>query len=169
MADHPRYKKMKYVPIHVTYSKEPHLKYKHPSLAHFWNNWNNEYVYNRTSEFPRLIVRMEDLVFHGDEVVPQICACAGMKTKGKFHHKRNVANWNNGIDKNSTHGAGLLQSIIRYGNPQSKRTGYTPCQLWAAKNILDTKLMSALGYNYVDKFGDNPSDWEDCWGYLKES
>jgi hypothetical protein len=152
----------------VTYSKEPYLKYKHASLAHFWNAWNDEYVHNRTSSFPRLVVRLEDLVFHAEKVVPQLCECAGFETKGEFHHKRTVANLNQGIDKNVTNGAGLLQSIIRYGNPKTRRIGYSPCQLWAARDIIDPRLMDVFGYHYEEEFGPDPSEWENCFGPLQK-
>jgi hypothetical protein len=144
------------------------LKYKHPSLPDFWNAWNDEYVHNRTSSFPRLVVRLEDLVFHAEKVVPQLCECAGFETRGEFHHKRTVANLNKGIDKNFTNGAGLLQSIIRYGNPKTRRKGYSPCQLWAAKGILDPRLMDVFGYHYEEEFGPDPKEWENCFGYLQE-
>jgi hypothetical protein len=107
-------------------------------------------------------------VFHAEKVVPQLCECAGFEMKGNFHHKRTVANLNKGIDKNVTHGAGLLQSIIRYGNPKTRRKDYSPCQLWAAKDVLDPRLMDVFGYPYEEKFGPDPSVWENCFGYLQK-
>lgn len=168
IAEHPRYAHKKYVPIRVIYhSENPRVFIKHDSLPDFWNKWNNEYVFNRSSTFPRLIVRLEDLVFHGREVIPQICECAGFQTKPEFHIKKGVANTNSGIDLDHTHGAGLLQSIIRYGNPMSRRKGYAPCQLWAARNLLDPRLMELFGYKYENKFGPDPKVWEDCFAYYR--
>lgn len=108
---------------------------------------------------------MEDLVFHPKEVIPQICECAGFKTKEKIHHKKDVANYNRGIDKDTSQGAGLLRSVIRYGDPMSRRKGYTPCQLWAAKDVLDPRLMETFGYKYEDRFGPDPKVWENCFAY----
>ena len=88
----------------------------------------------------------------------------------QFHHKRTVANWNSGIDKNLTNGAGLLQSIIKYGSPKTRRKGYTPCQFWAAKDILDPRLMEIFGYHYEEEFGPDPTVWENnnCFSYLQK-
>lgn len=44
------------------------------SLAHVWNKWYREYV---EADFPRLIVRFEDLIFHTEEVLREIQECVG--------------------------------------------------------------------------------------------
>jgi hypothetical protein len=50
----------------------------------------------------------------------------------------------------------------------TRRKGYTPCQLWAAKDILDPRLMETFGYHSEEQFGPDPSEWEDCFAYLNK-
>jgi hypothetical protein len=54
------------------------------SVAHLYQEWYREYLYyndTTTSAFPRLIVRMEDLIHHPQVTLRQVCECAG----GSFH------------------------------------------------------------------------------------
>ncbi len=144
-----RYRKVKYVPVHAKYVKE--LRIKYTSIVHLWNEWYNAYA--NVTTFPRLIVRMEDLVFRADEVLPQICECFGgtwqnHHDKTQVRHQPKVANRNAGIDTGL--GSGLLRSIIKYGNTTSRREHYQSMQLEAAKDILDPKLMALFGYKYEE-------------------
>ena len=45
------------------------------SLAHFWNDWYQEYW--KVVDFPFLMVRHEDLIFHAENITTEICICAG--------------------------------------------------------------------------------------------
>lgn len=143
IASHPRHGKVDYMPVWITYSKE--LKVKHLSLAHLWNEWYYPYMWNVS--YPRLMVRLEDLLFHADTVLPQICECMGGRYHQEVKHHAEVANRNRGIDTNET-SQGLLRSIIKYGNIQNRRKGYPSNQLQAAKEILDPKAMELFGYRY---------------------
>ena len=46
-----------------------------PSLPHYWSDFYRQYWKDSK---PRLFVRHEDLVFHAEEVIRQVAACAGM-------------------------------------------------------------------------------------------
>jgi hypothetical protein len=50
------------VPVNVKYedTSDSHL-----SLAHFWSEWYRLYM---DADYPRIIVRFEDLLFYGEEV-----------------------------------------------------------------------------------------------------
>jgi hypothetical protein len=139
---HRRFAKMKYIPVIVKYNSD--LKFKYESLVHYWNVWYSEY---KKAEFPRLFVRMEDLLFHGEEVVTQICECGGGTMRTPFMHVQEVANRNLGIEQNHKL-AGLIGSLIRYGNIKTRKQGYPPFQLQAARNLLDSTLMKLFGYPY---------------------
>ena len=45
------------------------------NLVDFWKNWNAEYFHN--TETPRLVVRLEDLVYYPQETLESICSCVG--------------------------------------------------------------------------------------------
>jgi hypothetical protein len=140
---HPRYGGMTYIPINVVYGKG--VKVKHMSLPHMWNEWYDPYINNVT--YPRLMVRLEDLIFHAATVIPQICECFGGEYHDELRHHAEVSNKNHGIDLNGTAG-GLMRSVIKYGNITNRRKGYPPNQLQAAKDILDPNTMDLFGYRY---------------------
>lgn len=139
---HPRYGKMKYLPATAKYIKGTTIKYL--SIAHIYNEWYNAYA--NVTEFPRLIVRMEDLIFHGDEVLPKVCECFGGVYNHEVRRTANVVNRNSGID--TSVGSGLLRSVIKYGNKALRRKHYQKIQLEAAKEVLDPHLMELFGYSY---------------------
>ncbi len=60
------------IPVKVTFGSG--VEY-YQSVAHLYNEWYREYVYNAT--FPLLVVRIEDLIHHPKVVIQQICQCAG--------------------------------------------------------------------------------------------
>ncbi|KAL3920960.1 MAG: hypothetical protein SGILL_003000 [Bacillariaceae sp.] len=147
---HPRYGKMKHIPVHVKYDKTEGYAVKYESLPSLWNEWYSLYK-NATGSFPFVMVRMEDLVFHAETVMPQLCECAGMVYGGKLKHQGEVANQNHGIELNATD-QGLLRSIIRYGNITNRRVGYPPFQIDAAKEVLsETSLMGLFRYPYLEQ------------------
>jgi len=163
---HPRFKNAKHIPVFVKYDKGFTIKYE--SMAHLWNEWYTEYIEfenantdqhhagvtniaMKTPDFPFIVVRMEDLIFNADAVIPQMCECVGGTLKGD-HVKQyaNIANMNHGIDKSGGRKTGLLRSVVNYGNITKRRDGYPKFQLVAAKDTLDSRLMSELGYRYEE-------------------
>jgi hypothetical protein len=66
------------VPVRVRYKSGTLY---HESLAAVWNEWYREYY---DADFPRIIVRLEDLVFHAKEVVTKVCECFGGKMESDF-------------------------------------------------------------------------------------
>ena len=163
---HPRYKKKKYMPVHVHYDRRVGLRKTFQSIAHLWNEWyteyiefdesssdnNNKAVTMKTPDFPFLVVRMEDMVFHADTVLPQVCECLGgtLNNGGHVKHYAMIANQNIGIDKSMGVNSGLLRSVVNYGNITKRRDGYPAFQLEAAKDTLDSKLMNLLEYRYEE-------------------
>ncbi|VEU35676.1 unnamed protein product [Pseudo-nitzschia multistriata] len=165
---HPRYGNKKYVPVNVKYTKG--WTVHHESLVHVWNEWYQSYLEFegddgdrpegtlpklKAPEMPYVMVRMEDLVFHGPTVVPQLCECAGSKylwgnNTDLFRHTSTVANANHGIDVSAGMDTGLLRSIVKYGNIANRRIGYPANQLEAVKELLDPRMMDILGYTYEE-------------------
>lgn len=120
----------------------------HTSLAHFWNDWYNDYVH---APFPRLIVRFEDAIFHPKLLTKIACECAGGRlNKGRFRYevesaKRGKAH---GTEKTS-----YVDALIKYGTEQGRYNGFEPADLKYAVENLDSKLMDSFGY----KFPEEPS------------
>ncbi|CAB9516558.1 expressed unknown protein [Seminavis robusta] len=72
-------------PVHMKYGYHPpNQKYhRYDSLIHMWLHWYQGYS-KPDLPFPRLVVRLEDLVYHPDKVVKSICTCAG----GRLRHSK---------------------------------------------------------------------------------
>jgi hypothetical protein len=51
------------IPVTVKYDTDV---YEHVSLAHFWSEWYRLYL---EADFPRIMVRFEDMLFHAKEVI----------------------------------------------------------------------------------------------------
>jgi hypothetical protein len=51
------------------------------SLVDMWNVWYKDWY---DVSFPRLMVRFEDLLFHAEDVVSQVCACGGGEDRSLF-------------------------------------------------------------------------------------
>jgi hypothetical protein len=56
---------------------------KYESLAHLWSEWYHQYL---NADYPRLMVRFEDLQFHAKEMIDLVCQCAGAEARhdGQF-------------------------------------------------------------------------------------
>lgn len=56
---------------------------RHDSILHHWNDYYQEYL---QAQFPFMMVRFEDLVFHPKETTTAVCECAGgqMMNRKKF-------------------------------------------------------------------------------------
>lgn len=82
-----RNQQTKYLPramykVHVAYGyKRTDRKYHlHSSLVHFWKEWIESFT-APDFPFPRLIVRLEDIVYQPLKVLSKICQCAGGKQR----------------------------------------------------------------------------------------
>ena len=124
------------VPLRVVYGQGNFVY--HQSLAHLWKDWYQEY-YNAT--FPRLMVRLEDLVFHPAEVITEICDCVG----GKAYPKSSMSFQQESAKdhmKNHTNLSGAMKSHI-YSN---RTKGMTLEDLEYAEQVFKDSLMSTFGY-----------------------
>lgn len=151
----------KVVPLWVRYHSENR---QHKSLAHMWTDWYKDYY---DAEYPRLMIRLEDLVFYPHETLRQVCECAnggsdGTDTDGgyfKYIGDDNlvlsldsaIKGEGNGID--NVHGkerTGLLEAMAKHAGPHSvshRVAGMTPGDLEFATTVLqDSETMSYFGY-----------------------
>jgi hypothetical protein len=126
----------KIVPVRVRYKST--LEY-HTSLAHMWKDWYQEYY---DVKFPRLIIRLEDLVFHPRQILHQVCECAGGKLS------ENITLAGESSKKGAIHGmnkTNLADAMILH--VYSNRTkGMTIDDLQYAKETFKGSVMSAFGY-----------------------
>jgi hypothetical protein len=128
------------VPLWVRYKTQ---NMNHDSLVHMWKDWNQEY-YDAT--FPRLMVRLEDLVYHPRAVLTQMCHCVEGILSENFTLPEKSAK--QGSD--NVHGkvkTGLLDAMIMHA--QGNRThGMTLDDLQFAREVLDQSIMKEFGYKH---------------------
>lgn len=117
---------------------------QHASLVHFYNDFYNDYI---DAKFPRLIVRMEDLMFHPAAVTRSVCECAGgkLKDEDKFHYVVSSAK------KGAAHGAhktSYTDALRKYGTETTRYHALSANDLAYANEQLDPNVMEWFGYKY---------------------
>jgi hypothetical protein len=126
------------VPVRVRYKSSVEF---HTSLAHMWKDWYQDYY---DVKFPRLIIRLEDLVFHPRQILQQVCQCVG----GKLRANITMAGESTKQGADHIHGknkTNLADAMILH--VYSNRTkGMTIDDLQYAKEILKDSVMSDFGY-----------------------
>lgn len=118
------------------------LKATHDSLPDMWNDWYDDYI---EADFPRVFVRVEDLVFHARNVTETVCKCAGGRlTKGKFYYIHESAKEDeiHKVQYETT----LLDAMIRYGS-LDRTIGMNQADQAFARNALRPDLLKMFGYD----------------------
>ncbi len=133
---------MKTIPLNVRYRNEVA---RHESLVHFWEAWYHEYY---QAEFPRLIIRLEDLVFHPYKTLQSICDCVegNMTSEKEFTLlAESVKNYSDPAHS-KTRKTDLLSSFFLH--LRSNRTsGMTLEDVVFSKNFLaDSRVRQFFGY-----------------------
>jgi hypothetical protein len=123
------------------------VKYKPPrrfdSLAHFWMQWYKEYL---EADYPRLLVRFEDLQFHAKELIDIICQCANgvpRKDDGIFRYVVDSAKWGPAHNDRSTN---MVTAMIKYGSDRDRFKGMTEEDKIVASSVLTPEVMDLFGY-----------------------
>jgi hypothetical protein len=125
-----------------TYYKESMVPYK--SLPHMWNQWYLDYL---AVDFPRVLVRFEDLLFFGKEVTQTLCECGGgVPRQPEFKHIQESAKL--GTAAHGSHKTGLVQALIRYGNVQNRTMSMTPADIAFTRDHFDASLMKMFNYRH---------------------
>ncbi|GAX17766.1 hypothetical protein FisN_24Hh167 [Fistulifera solaris] len=133
------------IPVVVTY---PGRRAHFDSLAHFWAQWYREYL---EADYPRLIIRFEDMIFHPRKVLSLVCECAGAKPKQEaFSYVVGEGKWGNKVHEGSSN---MISAMIRYGSNSSRLTQMSEADLELAYRALDPELMDLFQYPRVPPVG----------------
>jgi hypothetical protein len=108
------------------------------SLAHYWNDWYESYL---AADFPRLLIRFEDTLFHGKEVMNQVCECGGAQLSSQFNYLVDEAKWNHKHAQNN-----MVSAIVKYGTQTRRYRNMTSEDLTFAHSNLDGELMRTFHY-----------------------
>lgn len=123
-------------PVSANYESKFLTQYD--SLVHVWNEWNQDYL---EADFPRLMVRFEDQLFHGEKVMQLISNCSGIPLKQPFLYQ-----WR----KSKTHGdsSNFISALSKYGNVRARQLLLDAKDLEYAKSTLDPTLVQIFGYQH---------------------
>lgn len=130
----PRMRQASSYPVLATFGDE--YKQEYESLASMWSQWNRAYF---EADFPRLIVRFEDVLFNAERVMNSVAECAGLSVR---HPYRAMLRPSKGHGDSS----GLLSAMLKYGTDKGWSTGFLPADLEYSKTALDKDLMSLFHY-----------------------
>ena len=129
----------------VTVKYNPPINYE--SLAHYWSKWHWEYL---EADYPRLIVRFEDLQFHPRELVDVICQCAGGVARndaGAFTYVVDSAkSFGPGHGPQKAEKTNMITGMIKYGTGANRRNKLSKEDLDYAAQHFDPELMSLFEY-----------------------
>jgi hypothetical protein len=127
------------------------LKYNPPiyfdSLADYWGQWYKEYL---EADYPRLIVRFEDIQFHAKELIEVICQCAGAVPReddALFRYVVDSAKWGLAHKSNSN----MISAMVKYGTDKNRFDGMTEADWTIAKEVFTPELMELFGYELPEK------------------
>jgi len=114
------------------------------SLIDLWQSFYGDYL---NADFPRLIVRYEDLLLHSTETVGKICQCVGGR----------LINENDGVTPNRQSAkparvfgktSDLVQSILRYGSSKERLAHFSKGDLFFADENIKRDLMDLFQYSF---------------------
>jgi len=126
--------------VELTLKYHPPIKF--PSLADYWGRWYREYL---EADYPRLIVRFEDIHFHAREVVETICQCAGAVPREEdelFRYVVSSAKWGAAHSSKSN----MVSAMVKYGSEKNRFKGFKDTDWLIAEEVYTAELMELFGY-----------------------
>lgn len=114
------------------------------SLVDYWNYWNGLY-FNAT--FPRLMIRMEDLIYHTDEVYSTIRTCIGAPATvdDKIVYISHAL-------KHSKKSDNFYAALAKSGREQDRYGGLSSDDYDYLKSHLNMDLMRQFQYKVVTRY-----------------
>jgi hypothetical protein len=108
------------------------------SLVHLYNDWYRQYLVE--ADYPRLLVRFEDVLLHAPAIVRQIADCAGAEVSTDFAYQ---------ITSAKQHGSHttFVKAVLKSGNASARLHNLTADDLAYAAKHLDAELLTAMHYS----------------------
>ena len=124
-------------------SHVPPGRVHYDSLIDAWNTWYLDYL---NADFPRVMIRFEDLLFHQEEVARELCDCVEgewLKHSG-FDEVEGSAKGTVGAHKN---GNGRAEALARYGSKELREEGLNDFDKAFVMGSVDKRLMEIFHYS----------------------
>lgn len=124
-------------PVTVVFSKDQIMSW--PSLVHLYSAWYRQYL---EADYPHVIVRFEDMLWHAETVLQHIADCLGTVVAEDIAHQTLSA---------KAHGSGtdFLKAIIKSGNRTLRERNLTDQDKAYAAIHLDHELMEIMNYKIL--------------------
>jgi len=141
--------RVRFATPYIGYEPEPDNKNRtfvnYTSMVDLWNTWYGQWY---DAEFPRLMVRFEDLLFHAEETITKVCECGGGKMQKKFRYMEAPAKGTTGVHSGS---AGFLASLVNYGNSTLRMKDIMKWEKDSEyfNEHVDKDLMELFEYSYL--------------------
>lgn len=131
------------VPVKIVF--DANSTYYWDSLIDVWNDWYRQYYDVKVVDYPRLMVRFEDLLFAPDALLSIIADCIGSRIAQPMVHQTHSS---------KSHGSGtdLVHAFTKFGsnNDKFRWNNMTVPDLQFAMSHLDPELMRVFDYQTVD-------------------
>ena len=115
-------------------------------MAHFWQEWNQKYF---DADFPRLMVRNEDVVFRPKAVVKEVCDCIGGTMTEKFDFQVEGTKRNDMYHSTTSQPAtDWIGAITKYGHDKHRFDGFKEEDLKLADSVFDPEMMETFHYKF---------------------
>lgn len=110
------------------------------SLIDLYSDYYRQYM---EAEYPRLIVRFEDMLLQPKRVLAQVAECVGTVV---------AAEWSYQTESSKGHGSHttFVSAITKTGDAQRRVAGMTTEDLMYATNHLDNEIIRIFQYNIPD-------------------
>jgi hypothetical protein len=128
--------------FHVEVIHDDVLRERYASLVDLWSSYYRSYV---AADFPRLIVRFEDLVFHAERVMDLVSQCIGSPMMKSFDYSL--------PDRSLLAGGRYGQMLKLYATEEGRYSHLTMADLLYQKYALSPALMDLLHYKHMPNRG----------------
>lgn len=130
----------------VAVSLRAHYYYDYyTSLADLWSQWNQQYI---EAEFPRILIRFEDTLFHAEQVMYEIKQCLGLLDPSNQTDAPQEIPFEYFLDKSkkSPTTADFATALSKYGRASGRYDSITEEDRAYLQTALDPRLMQLFHY-----------------------
>jgi len=130
----PRYRKIDTFGVSV----DRDWQEEYESLAVYWSEWYREFV---DVDFPRLIIRFEDTLFHAERVMQLVLDCIGRPMEGPFKYHMDKSKKGSSTD--------FASALGKYGSEAGRYNGLAAEDMQYLRTALDPHLMKRFRYPHI--------------------